>query len=393
MAQRMWQEPGFDPAKLRHIKYLGDRRRAQSGGADRALRPRRRSACRTASACRRPAPITACRWTIPTWSIAKAGTCGLPYAFVETRIADEDGNELPPGETGELWLAGPSVTPGYWNRPEENEKAFAGRWFRTGDAGRVDEDGYLYVVDRRKDMYISGGENVFPAEVEAALAEMAEIAEAAVIGVPDERWGEVGRAYLIPRDGHALDAAAVRAHCGARLAKFKVPASRVIAADDPAHRLRQGSETCPARSGARSEMGDESMRSYILRAGSSGARRPGHGRARRAEARAARGADPGARLLAQLSRPGDRHRQLFRRQGPADQVPLSDGAGEVVEVGDEVSRVQGRRPGVVDLLPQLGWKAAAAHAGAGARRAAARRACSANMSCCPRRRWCRWRPI
>jgi fatty-acyl-CoA synthase len=97
----------------------------------------------------------------------------------------------------------------------------------------VDEDGYLYVVDRRKDMYISGGENVFPAEVEAALAEMAEIAEAAVIGVPDARWGEVGRAYLILREGHALDEARVRAHCAARLAKFKVPASVVIAADIP----------------------------------------------------------------------------------------------------------------------------------------------------------------
>jgi fatty-acyl-CoA synthase len=169
----------------------------------------------------------------PDLVIAKGGSCGLPYAFVETRIADEEGNELPAGETGELWLAGPSVTPGYWNRPEENERAFSGKWFKTGDAALVDEGGYLTIVDRRKDMYISGGENVFPAEVEAALAEMAEIAEAAVIGVPDARWGEVGRAYLIPRDGHKLDEARVRAHCAARLAKFKVPASVVIADDIP----------------------------------------------------------------------------------------------------------------------------------------------------------------
>ena len=166
-------------------------------------------------------------------AIAKAGSCGLPYAFVRTTIADEDGNALPPGETGELWLAGPSVTPGYWNRPEENLKAFSGGWFKTGDAAFVDTDGFLSVVDRRKDMYISGGENVYPAEVEAALAEMAGIAEAAVIGVPDDKWGEVGRAYLIAREGHEVDEAQVRAHCGARLAKFKVPASVVIGADIP----------------------------------------------------------------------------------------------------------------------------------------------------------------
>jgi fatty-acyl-CoA synthase len=160
--------------------------------------------------------------------IAKQGSCGLPYPFIETRIADEDGNELPPGETGEVWLAGPSVTPGYWNRPEENEQAFAGRWFKTGDAGWVDEEGWLYVVDRRKDMYISGGENVYPAEVEAVLAELEAVAEAAVIGVPDRRWGEVGRAYLIPRAGHAIDAALVLAHCGARLARFKIPVTVAV---------------------------------------------------------------------------------------------------------------------------------------------------------------------
>ena len=168
MAQRLWQEPGFDPAKLRRLEYLGDRRRAQSGRADRALHPRRHhmsngfGMSETGSNYGMPMDD-------PDLVVAKGGSCGLPYAFVETRIADEEGNELPPGETGELWLAGPSVTPGYWNRPEENERAFSGKWFKTGDAALVDEDGYLYVVDRRKDMYISGGENVFPAEVEAAL--------------------------------------------------------------------------------------------------------------------------------------------------------------------------------------------------------------------------------
>jgi fatty-acyl-CoA synthase len=135
---------------------------------------------------------------------------------------------LPAGETGELWIAGPSVSPGYWNRPEEDERAFEGRWFRTGDAAFFDADGYLYIVDRRKDMFISGGENVYPAEVEAALAELDAVAEAAVVGVPDPRWGEVGRAYVIARDGRALTAEAVTAHCRSRLARYKVPASVVV---------------------------------------------------------------------------------------------------------------------------------------------------------------------
>jgi len=232
MAQRLWQEPGFDPAKLRHLRFWA------TGGAPNPAAQIERFVRAGINMSNGFGMSETCSnygmpMDDPELVIAKGGTCGLPYAFVESRIVDEEGNDLPPGETGELWLAGPSVTPGYWNRPDENEAAFSGRWFRTGDAAMLDEDGFLYVVDRRKDMYISGGENVFPAEVEAALAELAGIAEAAVIGVPDARWGEVGRAYLILRDGHALDEAEVRAHCAARLAKFKVPASVVIAADIP----------------------------------------------------------------------------------------------------------------------------------------------------------------
>jgi fatty-acyl-CoA synthase len=227
MAQILWQQPGFDPAKLRHIRYWA------TGGApnpaaqiERYLRAGIRMSngfgmSETGSNYGTPMDD-------PEKAIAKPGSCGLPYAFIETRIAGEDGRELPPGETGEVWLAGPSVTPGYWNRPEENAQAFAGRWFRTGDVGSVDEEGWLTVVDRRKDMYISGGENVYPAEVEAVLAELDVVAEAAVIGVPDERWGEVGRAYLIARAGQSVDEAAVLAHCTARLARFKVPVTVAI---------------------------------------------------------------------------------------------------------------------------------------------------------------------
>jgi len=224
MAQRLWQDPGFDPAKLRHLKIWA------TGGAPnpaaqierfvRAGIPMSNGFGMSETGSNYGMPMDD-----PARVIAKGGSCGLPYPFVETRIAGEDGEALPPGETGELWVAGPSVTCGYWNRPEENEKAFAGKWFKTGDAALVDEEGFLYVVDRRKDMYISGGENVYPAEVEATLAELPEIAEAAVIGVPDERWGETIKALVVLRPGSAGSEAELVAHCRARLAHFKCPTS------------------------------------------------------------------------------------------------------------------------------------------------------------------------
>jgi fatty-acyl-CoA synthase len=165
----------------------------------------------------------------PATLLRKAGSCGLPLLTVETKIVDEDGNEVPTGERGELWVRGPSVGMGYWNQPELSAKAFIeGGWFVTGDAAMMDEEGFFYIVDRKKDMYISGGENVYPAEVEAALAELTEIGECAVVGVPNERWGEVGRAYVIPVPGKSITPEAVIAHCAARLAKFKVPQTAVI---------------------------------------------------------------------------------------------------------------------------------------------------------------------
>jgi fatty-acyl-CoA synthase len=161
----------------------------------------------------------------PALLLAKAGSSGLPFLSVRWRIVGETGEDLPPGQAGELWLGGPSVSPGYWNQPELTATAFADGWFRSGDIARRDEDGFLHIVDRRKDMYISGGENVYPAEIEAILAELPEIAEAAVIGVADTRWGEVGRAFVVPASGSTLDEVAVLAHCRARLARFKAPAA------------------------------------------------------------------------------------------------------------------------------------------------------------------------
>jgi fatty-acyl-CoA synthase len=227
MAQRLWHEPGFDPATLRHIRIW-----AVGGAPNPPAQVERfvRAGIRMSDGF--GMSETGSNFGMPMDDlelvIAKAGSCGLPYVAMQVRIADEDGKDVADGETGELWLAGPSITAGYWNRPEENAAAFQDRWFRTGDAALRDRDGFYFLIDRKKDMFISGGENVYPAEVEAALAEIEGVAEGAVIGVPHEQWGEVGRAYIILRQGAQLDGDAVREHCRRRLAKYKVPASIIF---------------------------------------------------------------------------------------------------------------------------------------------------------------------
>ena len=122
-------------------------------------------------------------------------------------------------------MSGPNVMIGYWNRPEATQEAFRGGWFHSGDLARREADGSLYIVDRSKDMYISGGENVYPAEVENALYEIPEIGEAAVIGLPDQKWGEVGKAIVTVKPGKKLTEEQIISHLKGRLAKFKVPAS------------------------------------------------------------------------------------------------------------------------------------------------------------------------
>jgi fatty-acyl-CoA synthase len=153
----------------------------------------------------------------------KAGSSGKPVLHTEVRIVKPDGSEAGVGELGELWVRGPNVTPGYWNRPDANQSSFTDGWLHTGDATRIDEEGFYYIVDRWKDMYISGGENVYPAEVENVLHQLAAIAEAAVIGVPNEQWGEVGMAIVAVKSGHAVNEAEIYAHCAANLARFKCP--------------------------------------------------------------------------------------------------------------------------------------------------------------------------
>ena len=165
----------------------------------------------------------ACIALAPADALRKIGSTGKALVHAEFRIVNDDGDDCAPDEIGELWVAGPNITPGYWNRPDATAEAFEGRWLKTGDAARMDDEGFVYIVDRWKDMYISGGENVYPAEVENALYQLPEIAEAAIIGVPNERWGEVGLAVLALKPGMSIDRATVVAHCVERLAKFKIP--------------------------------------------------------------------------------------------------------------------------------------------------------------------------
>lgn len=158
-------------------------------------------------------------------SSAHVGSAGLPVFFAGVRCVRPDLSEAPAGEAGEVLIRGPNVTPGYWQDAEATAASFTpDGWFRSGDLARVDEAGHLYVVDRLKDMYISGGENVYPAEVESVLFEHPGVAEVAVVGVPDPTWGEVGRAFVVPVPGAVVDHASVRAFLLPRLARYKIPA-------------------------------------------------------------------------------------------------------------------------------------------------------------------------
>lgn len=158
-------------------------------------------------------------------AIRKLGSAGKAMMHTAIRIVDDEGRDVAPDSIGELLIKGPNITPGYWNKPEATESAFTDGWLHTGDAARQDEEGFIYIVDRWKDMYISGGENVYPAEVENVLFQLPQVADAAIIGVPNERWGEVGMAIIVRKPDHPLVEADVIKHCLGRLAKFKVPQS------------------------------------------------------------------------------------------------------------------------------------------------------------------------
>lgn len=162
----------------------------------------------------------------PEYAEKKAGSIGMPNYFVAARIVDDEGRVCPPGEVGELVLKGPSMCSGYFNNPEASRAAVdAEGWFHTGDLARMDADGFYYIVDRKKDMFISGGENVYPVEIEKALYEHSSVAQCAVVGVPDVTWGEVGKAFVVLKPGAQATEAELLDHCRARLARYKVPKS------------------------------------------------------------------------------------------------------------------------------------------------------------------------
>lgn len=155
------------------------------------------------------------------YEILKAA--GRPLVGIDMRIVGKDGAEVPVGEAGEVVVRGPNVTKGYLNRPEENERAFNGEWFYTGDVGKMDENGFMFLLDRTKDMIVTGGENVYSSEVEAALYQHENVHECAVVGVPDEQYGEALFAVIVPRPGSTLATDEVIEHCRGRIGGYKIP--------------------------------------------------------------------------------------------------------------------------------------------------------------------------
>ena len=165
--------------------------------------------------------------------LSRAGSTGLPGLCCEATVVDDAGNELPPDTPGEIVVRGPNVFCEYWGNEEATREALRDGWYRTGDIGRRDADGYFWVHDRKKNLIISGGENIYPAEVERVLLEHPDVAECGVIGRPDPRWDEVPVAYVIRRAGCTVEAEELKAHVLTQLARFKVPRDIVFVDDLP----------------------------------------------------------------------------------------------------------------------------------------------------------------
>ncbi len=172
-------------------------------------------------------------------ALKKPTSVGRPLLHTRVRVVNpETFEDVPVGEVGEVVISGPNITPEYWKRPDANRDNFTvdehgNRWLHSGDAGMIDEEDCIYIVDRYKDMYISGGENVYPAEVEQVLFRLEAVADAGVIGVPDERWGESGLAVVVLKGDHTLTETEIIGHCEQNLAKYKVPKSVVFVDELP----------------------------------------------------------------------------------------------------------------------------------------------------------------
>jgi acyl-CoA synthetase (AMP-forming)/AMP-acid ligase II len=156
-------------------------------------------------------------------AISKAGSCGKPFIHTRIRVVDDEGRDVPPEEKGEVLLHAPNTMKGYWNRPEDTAEALKDGWLHTGDIAKMDEDGYLYIMDRKKDMIISGGENIYPAEIEDFLLGHPKVADVAVIGFPDEKWGEAVKAIMVVKQGEELTESELIEWCQGEIGRFKIP--------------------------------------------------------------------------------------------------------------------------------------------------------------------------
>ena len=228
MYQRLADAPGFDETDLSGVRNL------LCGGAPVPESLIRRYLARGLSFVQGYGLTEASPGTLlldGPHALSKAGTAGVPHFFTDVRLARPDGAVAEVGEPGEIQVEGPNVMLGYWGRPVETRRALAEGWLHSGDLAAVDEDGYVRIVDRIKDLIISGGENISPAQVESVFYQHEAVAECSVIGVADERWGEVGRAIVVLRPsfapGDAL-AAELLAYAADRLARYKVPKSVVF---------------------------------------------------------------------------------------------------------------------------------------------------------------------
>jgi fatty-acyl-CoA synthase len=159
----------------------------------------------------------------PEKAAAKMGSVGVPVFYGEVRIVDKKGRDAGPEEIGEMVVKGPTLMSGYWNRPDLTSETIRDDWLYTGDLARRDEEGYIYIVDREKDMYISGGENVYPAEIEKVLHTHPRVFDAAIIGIPDEKWGEVGKAFIVLKPGGTVSNGEILEFLKGKVAKYKIP--------------------------------------------------------------------------------------------------------------------------------------------------------------------------
>jgi len=181
---------------------------------------------------------TGMNFSNPLRGLRKPGSIGLPLPGIQVRIVDPERlADVVPGEAGEIWLKGPNVTPGYWRKPDETAKAFERGWLRTGDLGRVDEDGYYYLTDRIKHIIISGGENISPKEVETVINQFEAVVESSVVGIPDEKWGEKVVAAVVTRPGSRVKPEEIQGFCKKHLHNWKCPKEIVFLRELPKNRM------------------------------------------------------------------------------------------------------------------------------------------------------------